>query len=215
MRMPVCVFEKRRTFPRAKRASPVRTGQQFCPNRSRWPKKAETGFFPPLRPQRLSCIISIIPRGHAKWPRRQRSPIRRRQRLQEAFHPSAPVNTGNIASISLPQRAAVARTGRIFIVKTRRTVCARRFSFLPAAGKLPIAKNAAEPHAPRDSAFFPPPASFPLLKTPPHRMRRGFSFLPAAGKFPIVKNAADPHAPRDSVSFPQQQASHYLKRRKT
>ena len=92
---------------------PVRTGQQLCPNRSRWPKKAETGFFPPLRPQRLSCIISIIPRGRCKMAPRaaEALPIRRRQR-RERFHPSAPVNTGSIASLSLPQRAAVALTHR-------------------------------------------------------------------------------------------------------
>ena len=112
MRMPVCVFEKNDGHsPAPNGHPPVRTGQQLCPNRSRWPKKAETGFFPPLRPQRLSCIISIIPRGRCQMAPRaaEALPIRRRQR-RERFHPSAPVNTGSIASLSLPQRAAVALT---------------------------------------------------------------------------------------------------------
>lgn len=44
--------------------SPMRTGQQLCPNRSRRLKKAKTGFFSTLRPRIPSCIISIIPPGH-------------------------------------------------------------------------------------------------------------------------------------------------------
>jgi hypothetical protein len=69
-----------------------------------------------------------------------------------------------------------------FIVKTRRTVCAERFSFLPAAGKLPIAKNAAEPPCAKGFSFLSAAGKLPLLKTPPHVCAEGFSFLPAAGK---------------------------------
>ena len=114
MGTPACFFERNDGHsPAPNGPPPVRTGQQFCPNRSPRPKKAETGFFPPLRPQRLSCIISIIPRGRCKMAPRaaEALPIRRRQR-RERFHPSAPVNTGSIASLSLPQRAAVALTHR-------------------------------------------------------------------------------------------------------
>ncbi|MFQ7726551.1 MAG: hypothetical protein ACLRI7_09240 [Ruthenibacterium lactatiformans] len=136
---------------------------------------------------------------------------------RSAPHPSAPA-AGALPSFRTrkhrkhclafsPAARSLSRTGRIFIVKTRRTVCAERFSFLPAAGKLPIAKNAAEPHAPRDSApaagklpiaknaadlhaegfsFLPAPASFPLLKTPPNRMRREIQFPSLSNKLPII-----------------------------
>jgi len=150
MRMPVCVFEKNDGHsPAPNGHPPVRTGQQLCPNRSRWPKKAETGFFPPLRPQRLSCIISIIPRGRC-----QMAP-----RAAEA--PPAP------AAGALPS----------FRTRKHRKHC---LAFSPAKGsgrshalaEFLLLKHA-EPYAPKDSAFFPLPASFPLLKTPPNRMRRG------------------------------------------
>ena len=130
---------------------PVRTGQQLCPNRSRWPKKAETGFFPPLRPQRLSCIISIIPRGRCKMAPRQ-----------QKRSPSVGASGGS-ASI-LPTRK-------------HRKHC---LDFSPAKGsgrshapaEFLLLKHV-EPYAPKDSASFLLPASFPLLKTPLNRMRQG------------------------------------------
>ncbi len=153
MRMPVCVFEKNDGHsPAPNGHPPVRTGQQLCPNRSRWPKKAETGFFPPFAPPKTI--------------------------LYNIYHTAGPLPNGPAGSRSAPHPPAPA-AGALPSFRTRkhRKHC---LAFSPAKGsgrshalaEFLLLKHA-EPYAPKDSAFFPLPASFPLLKTPPNRMRRG------------------------------------------
>jgi hypothetical protein len=93
MRMPVCVFEKNDGHsPAPNGHPPVRTGTALCPNRSRWPKKAETGlFFRLCAPKTISCIISIIPRGRCKMARGQ-----------QKRSPSAGASGGSASSFRTP-----------------------------------------------------------------------------------------------------------------
>ena len=180
MRMPVCVFEKNDGHsPAPNGHPPVRTGQQFCPNRSRWPKKAETGFFSAFAPPKTI--------------------------LYNIYHTAGPLQNGPAGSRSAPHPSAPA-AGALPSFRTRkhRKHC---LDFSPAKGsgrshapaEFLLLKHV-EPYAPKDSASFLLPASFPLLKTPLNRMRqRDSAFFPPPASFPLLKTP--PHRMRRGIQL--------------
>lgn len=148
-----CAFsKKRRTFPRAKRASPGKNGTAALPKPFPVAEKGRNRLFSAFAPPKTI--------------------------LYNIYHTAGPLQNGPAGSRSAPHPSAPA-AGALPSFRTRkhRKHC---LAFSPAKGsgrshalaEFLLLKHA-EPYAPKDSAFFPLPASFPLLKTPPNRMRRG------------------------------------------
>ena len=144
MRMPVCVFEKNDgDSPAPNGHPPVRTGQQLCPNRSRWPKKARDRLFSAFAPPKTILYTgSIRPRGRCKTAPRaaEALPIRRRQR-RERFHPSDTRKHRKHCLDFSPARGSGRShaPAEFLLLKHAEPYAPKDLSFLPAAGKLPIA----------------------------------------------------------------------------
>ena len=144
--------KKRRTFPRAKRASPGKNGTAALPKPFPVAEKGRNRLFSAFAPPKTI--------------------------LYNIYHTAGPLPNGPAGSRSAPHPSAPA-AGALPSFRTRkhRKHC---LDFSPAKGsgrshapaEFLLLKHV-EPYAPKDSAFFPLPASFPLLKTPPNRMRRG------------------------------------------
>ena len=144
--------KKRRTFPRAKRASPGKNGTAALPKPFPVAEKGRNRLFSAFAPPKTI--------------------------LYNIYHTAGPLQNGPAGSRSAPHPSAPA-AGALPSFRTRkhRKHC---LDFSPAKGsgrshalaEFLLLKHV-EPYAPKDSASFLLPARFPLLKTPLNRMRRG------------------------------------------